>query len=301
MLEPKSAKPDAAVSAKGTVPKLIAKNAAILKDAGIDTPEVEIESILCYLLDVNRLNLYLHGENLVDEKIIRQLDQVVARRATRYPLQMILQEYWFFGRKFFINDDVMVPTPETELLCEGALTFLKSNKITSPRILDIGTGSGVIAITLACEYAVGGILALDISREAMNVARKNADSFNLNGKIEFRESNLLNAVKESEKFDLVISNPPYVTEAEYKNLAPEVHADPKISITSGEDGLDAIRVILEKAPEFLAKRGRIMFEIGHNQAERITNITEKDGRYNSISILKDLNNFDRIVILTCVD
>ena len=286
-------------STRGLVPKLIAKNAAILKASGIDTPEVEIESILCHLLKVNRLNLYLHGEKLIDEKIIGRLDQMVVRRTTRYPLQMILQEYWFFGRKFYINDDVMVPAPETELLCEGALTFLKSNKIQSPRILDIGTGSGVIAITLACEYAVGEVLAIDLSRDALNVARKNANTFNVNSKIEFRESNFLDAVKKSEKFDLIISNPPYVAETDYKSLAPEVHADPKISITSGEDGLDAIRAILEKAPDFLAKDGHIMFEIGHNQAERITNITEKDSRYNSISILKDLNNFDRIVILTC--
>ena len=301
MLEPMSAKPDAAVSNKGTVPKLIAKNAAILKASGIDTPEVEIESILCHLLEVNRLNLYLHGEKMIDEKIIERLDQIVARRATRYPLQLIFNEYWFFGRKYYVNDDVMVPAPETELLCEGALTYLRTNKIKSPRILDIGTGSGVIAITLACEYALGEILAVEISRRALNVARKNANAYNVNGQIEFRKSNWLDSVQESEKFDLIISNPPYVTESEYKTLAPEVHADPKIAITSGEDGLDAIREILSKAPDFLAIGGRIMFEIGHDQAERITGITEKDSRYNSISILKDLNNFDRIVILTCND
>jgi len=296
-----SAKPDKAVLNKETVPKLIAKNAAILKAFGIDTAKVEIESILCHLLEVNRLNLYLYGDKMIDKNIIERLEQIVARRSTRYPLQMILQEYWFFGRKFFVNDDVMVPAPETELLCEGALTYLKSNKVKSPRILDIGTGSGVIAITLASEYAVGEILAIDISRSSLNVARKNANTFNMNGKIEFRESNLLDAVQKSEKFDLIISNPPYVAETDYKALAPEVHADPKIAITSGEDGLDAIRVILEKAPNFLANRGRIMFEIGYDQAERITDITEKDSRYNSISILKDLNNFDRIAILTCVD
>ncbi len=301
MLEPMSSKSDSTVASKGIVPRLIAKNAAILKASDIDTPETEIESMLCHLLEVNRLNLYLHGEKLIDEKIIERLDRIVARRATRYPLQMILNEYWFFDRKYYVNDDVMVPAPETEILCEGALTYLKLNNIKSPRILDIGTGSGVIAITLASEYAVGNILAVDISQAALNVARKNAHAHNVNGRIEFRESNLLDAVDEAEKFDLIISNPPYVTENEYKTLAPEVHADPKIAITSGEDGLDAIRVVLEKAPKFLAKAGRIMFEIGHDQAERIAGITERDRRYNSISILKDLNNFDRIVILTCND
>ncbi|HEX2897871.1 MAG TPA: hypothetical protein VHP63_07470, partial [candidate division Zixibacteria bacterium] len=136
MPDQSQAKANAAVASKGIIPKLIAKNAAILKSAGIDTPENEIEMILCYLLDVNRLNLYLHGENLVNDKVIEKLDKMVARRSTRYPLQMILNEYWFYGRKFFVNDDVMVPAPETEVLCQGALTYLNSNGTRAPRIVD---------------------------------------------------------------------------------------------------------------------------------------------------------------------
>jgi len=293
------AKANAAVAGKGTIPKLIAKNAAILKSAGIDTPENEIEIMLCYLLDVNRLNLYLHGENLIDHKVIDKLDKMVARRATRYPLQMILNEYWFYGRKFFVNDDVMVPAPETEILCQGALTYLNSNGTRAPRIVDIGTGSGVIAVTLAAEFNGSSIVALDISKAALRVAEKNAQTHKVANRIEFRESDLMDRIKKNEKFDLIISNPPYVTEEEYKTLAPEVHADPKISITSGEDGLDAIRVILKKAPDYLSHGGRIMIEVGHNHAAIISQITEADQRYNSISVLKDLNDFDRIVILTC--
>jgi len=286
---------------KRTVVRLIAENAAKLKINGIDSPENEIEMILCHLLDINRLNLYLHGDSLIDHKVIKRLNQIVEKRTTRYPLQYILGEHWFYGRRYFINESVMVPAPETELLCEGALTFLKSNNIKSPRILDIGTGSGVIAVTLAAELESCHVLALDISDEALEVAGQNATAHKAGKKIEFRNSNLLDNVGNSEKFDLIISNPPYVTESEYKNLAPEVLADPKIAITSGEDGLDVIRKILEQAPDYLKPNGRIMFEIGYNQAETITIITEKDNRCRSISILKDLNEFDRIVILTCSD
>lgn len=293
------AKANAAVAGKGIIPKLIAKNAAILKSAGIDTPENEIEMMLCYLLNVNRLNLYLHGENLVDKNITDKLDNMVARRSTRYPLQMILNEYWFYGRRFYVNDDVMVPAPETEVLCQGALTYLNSNGTRAPRIVDVGTGSGVIAVTLACEFPGSTFVALDISQGALRVAEKNAQTHKVADRIEFRESDLMDSLKKDEKFDLIISNPPYVTEEEYKTLAPEVHADPKISITSGEDGLDAIRVILKKSPDYLNPGGRIMLEIGHNHAARISKITESDRRYDSISVLKDLNNFDRIVILTC--
>jgi len=299
MPKPLLTKPVSSGISKGTTNKLIAVNAAILRQSGIDTPETEIEQMLCYLLDVDRLNLYVHGEKLIDKQIIGKLDKMVARRATRYPLQFILNEYWFFGRKYYVDEAVMVPAPETELLCEGALTYLRTNKINSPRILDIGTGSGVIAITLACEYENCRTLAVDISKDALKVAGKNAKFHQVEESIEFRESNLLDSVKTTEKFDLIISNPPYVTESEYKTLSPEVHADPKIAITSGEDGLDAIRVILKEAPDFVKSGGRIMFEIGHDQAARITKLTEPDARYCSISVLKDLNNFDRIVILAC--
>jgi release factor glutamine methyltransferase len=293
------AKAPAAVSEKGIVVKLISEYAALLKKVGIVTPENEIEMILCHLLDVDRLNLFLHGDRLIDKTTIEKLKKIVAQRSTRYPLQMILHEYWFYGRKFYVNDDVMVPAPETEILCQGALTFLSSNGTRAPRIVDVGTGSGVIAITLASEFAGSTVLALDISRAALKVARQNAQTHKVAGRIEFRESDLMDSLKKNEKFDLIISNPPYVTEEEYKTLAPEVHADPKISITSGEDGLDAIRVILNKAPDYLNPGGRIMIEIGHNHAAIISKITEADRRYDSISVLKDLNNFDRIVILTC--
>lgn len=284
---------------RGTVAKLISENAAILKNAGIDTPENEIEIILCHLLELDRLNLFLHGDKHIDLHLIAKLKKIVAHRATRYPLQMILNEYWFYGRNFYVNDDVMVPTPETELLCQGALVFLKSSGTAAPKILDIGTGSGVIAVTLACEFDGCSIVAVDISRSALQVARKNSQTFKVSEKIEFRESDLFGNLDSHEKFDLIISNPPYVSEEEYKTLAPEVHADPKIAIASGQDGLDAIRVILNKAPDFLNSGGRIMFEIGHNQAEPIINLTEKDSRYSSISILKDLNKYDRIAILEC--
>jgi len=290
-----------AAAVKGTVSKLIAQNAAILKNAGIDTPENEIEMMLCHLLDVDRLNLFLHGDHLIDKKVTDNLKKIVARRATRYPLQFILNEHWFLGRKFYVDEAVMVPAPETELLCEGALTYLRSNGTRTPKILDVGTGSGVIAVTLACEFFGCHVVAVDISKDTLKVADKNARNHKVADAIEFRESDLLDSINESEKFDLIVSNPPYVTEAEYKTLAPEVHADPKIAITSGEDGLDAIRVILKKAPNFLKTGGRIMFEIGHDQADRITKITETDDRYRSISLLKDLNDFDRIVILTCHD
>ncbi len=260
---------------------------------------MEVELSLCSLLEIDRLNLYLHGEQLLTDEIYQDLLSIIKKRATRYPLQYILQESWFYGRKFFVSPAVMVPTPETELLCESGIRFITENNITNPKILDIGCGSGVISITMASELKEASIAALDISTDAIEVAKRNAESLEVSEKIEFRESNLFSAInKKGNAFDLIMSNPPYISEEEYKTLPPEVLADPKISLTSGEEGLDIIKDILDQAPDYLKENGKLMFEIGYNQAERVLEISSSDMRYSSIVILKDLNEIDRVAILS---
>jgi release factor glutamine methyltransferase len=281
------------------LPKYIAEQAAILEKAGIDSAAAEVEWILCYVLNLDRLHLYLYGATLLNEENRRRVDEVIARRVTRYPLQYILEESWFYGRKFFVSPAVMVPTPETELLCEAAIKFLGQRHIESPRILDVGVGSGVISVTVALEIATAHVVALDISSGALEVARRNAADLGVTEKIEFRQSDFFAAVQPEERFDLILSNPPYIAEPDYAGLQPEVLADPKVAMTAGPEGLDAIRAIVEQAPDFLAEGGRIMFEIGFNQAERVARLTERDPRYDEINILRDLNDIDRIVLLSC--
>jgi release factor glutamine methyltransferase len=138
-----------------------------------------------------------------------------------------------------------------------------------------------------------------LSKKALDVARRNADTLGCSDKIEFRKSDLFENVYEGERFDLILSNPPYITEEDYKTLPPEVRADPKLALTSGARGLDAIDVILAEAPSYLKTGGRIMFEIGYNQAEIVQEMTARDDRYDSIVTMKDLNNIDRVVILGC--
>ncbi len=284
---------------KAHIGVLISKYAHELTEAGIDCAEAECELILCYVLKVNRLNLYLHGESLIDDEAIAKIENIISKRIRRYPLQYILGESWFYGRCFYVNESVMIPTPETELLCKAAIGFCETRRIQRPRLLDIGTGSGIISITLTCELADANITAVDISEQALEVAKKNAAKLSSEKKICFLKSDMFENLNKTIKFDLILSNPPYITEEEYKTVPPEVKADPKIAITSGTDGLDAIRVILEQSPDYLAANGRIMFEIGHKQSEKIAQLVESDSRYSSISILKDLNDIDRIVILSC--
>jgi len=284
---------------KAAIGALISKHSRKLKEAGVDCPEAECELILCNVLKVDRLNLYLHGESLIDDEAIAKIDNIISKRITRYPLQYILSESWFYGRCFSVNESVMIPTPETELLCKAAIGFCETRRIQRPHILDIGTGSGVIPVTLACELINAEITTVDISEAALKVAERNAAKLSPEKKISFLKSDLFQNLNKTIKFDLILSNPPYITEEDYKTVPPEVKADPKIAITSGTDGLDTIRVILEKAPDYLAENGRIMLEIGHKQSEKIAQLVESDNRYSSISILKDLNDIDRIVILSC--
>ena len=279
--------------------KFISEKGKILEDAGIDRGKAEVEIILCSLLDIERLQLYLYGEKLINDDIIDKFDKILEKRRTRYPLQYILEESWFYGRRFFVSPAVMVPTPETELLCETAIGFIKKHKLSNPNIIDLGVGSGVIAITLAKELPQCRIMALDISDEALDIARKNAQDLKADDKITFLQSDYFTNIDPNQKYDLILANPPYISEDEYKELPPEVLADPKVSLTSGDEGLDAVKIILRDAPDYLNKNGRIMFEIGYNQADRVVELTGDDDRYNSIVILKDLNDIDRVVILSC--
>ncbi|MBU8934728.1 MAG: peptide chain release factor N(5)-glutamine methyltransferase [candidate division Zixibacteria bacterium] len=281
------------------LPLLIAKLSDRLVKAGIDQGLAEVEIILCYLLNVDRLKLYLDGEKLLTEELLARLEEIVARRMTRYPLQFILGEAWFYGRRFVVSPAVMVPTPETEMLCQAAMGFVRSRKYEQPKILDMGVGSGVVSVTLANELENCSIVAADISNEALEIAQQNTKELGGTDRIKFLQSDFFSSIDSTERFDLILSNPPYISEEEYRDLPPEVLADPKVSLVADDDGLSAIAHIIEAAPAYLARGGRIMMEIGYNQADRVSRLTETDDRFQSIAILKDLNDIDRVVILSC--
>jgi release factor glutamine methyltransferase len=288
---------------KNSLASFINEHAKTLEAAGIDQGKAEIELILCHLLNVGRLELVLHGTERIDETLLVRFNEILQKRETRYPLQYILGECWFYERKFIVTPAVMVPTPETELLCEAAIGFTRTNKYKHIRILDLGVGSGVIAVTVVNELIKIGInvslIAVDISHDALAIAKKNAENLGGIDKIEFHQSDLFTDLKHETTFDLILSNPPYIAEKDYAGLPPEVLADPKIALTSGLEGLDIITKILNEAPKHLNTGGRIMFEIGHDQSNKIMEMTVDDPRFTSVTVLKDLADIDRIVILAC--
>jgi release factor glutamine methyltransferase len=276
--------------------KLIAEAGARLQAVGIEAGPVEAELILCDLLDFDRLHLYMHGPSMIDKELLDQFDRIIERRLTRYPLQYILGSAWFYGRKFVVNEDVMVPCPETEILLESALRSVRFCRSDPVRLLDIGVGSGVVAISAKLENEALDVTAVDISEAALNVARVNAERLEVDGDIRFLQSDLFEAIDAGEKFDIITSNPPYISDSEYETVEPEVKADPRLALLGGPRGLDVIDRLLDSAPAYLARPGYLLFEIGYDQSQAIFDRVKNDGHYDEFSLIKDLSDIDRIVI-----
>jgi release factor glutamine methyltransferase len=275
---------------------VISNAAKKLEAAGIEAGAAEAEIVLCELLDFDRLHLYLHGPSLVDDNLLREFDAIIDRRATRYPLQYILGSAWFYNRRFIVNEAVMVPCPETELLLESVLRIARSCKSNPVRLLDVGVGSGVIAVSAKLENEALDVTAVDISPDALGVARQNADALELDGQVRFIQSDLFESLDKNERFDIIASNPPYIADHEYPTLPPEVKADPKTALLGGEKGLDIIVRLLREAPDHLNRPGYLLFEIGYDQSKEVFALIENDSRYAEFSLLKDLADIDRIVI-----
>jgi len=275
---------------------VIANAAKKLEAAGIEAGAAEAEIVLCELLDFDRLHLYLHGPSLIDENLLREFDTIIDRRTTRYPLQYILGSAWFYNRRFVVNEAVMVPCPETELLLENVLRIARFCKSDPVRLLDVGVGSGVIAVSAKLENEALDVTAVDISPDALAVARQNADAFELDGQIRFVQSDLFSSLDKSERFDIIASNPPYIADYEFPTLPPEVKADPKAALLGGEKGLDIIKRLVREAPDYLTRPGYLLFEIGYNQSDDVFALIDSDNSYSDFSVLKDLADIDRIVM-----
>ncbi|MDD5428924.1 MAG: peptide chain release factor N(5)-glutamine methyltransferase [Candidatus Omnitrophica bacterium] len=210
------------------------------------------------------------------------------------PVQYIIGHTEFCGLDIEVNEKVLIPRPETELLVEKAVEVAKSQK-TGVRVLDLCTGSGNIAIALTKSVSDCKIVASDISEEALDVARSNARRLGVSGRITFIHSDLFTDI--NDKFDIIVSNPPYIAKFEFETLQEEVLREPRIALDGGDDGLDFYRKIIEAAPSYLKSGGHILFEIGFGQAAQIKEIIVAGrGDFKLIELAKDLNGIDRVII-----
>jgi release factor glutamine methyltransferase len=250
----------------------------------------EAELLFTEILNCNRLSLYLNKEEILNPDKSVLVSSVLKRRIKGEPIQYILGRTEFMGLEFKVSPDVFIPRPETEILVEAAIKL-----VTSQNILDLGTGSGCIAISLAKFLQNAVITATDISKEALIIAEKNAKLNNVN--INFVQSDLFTqyAIRNTQ-YDLVISNPPYIPAAEIDKLQPEIKYEPRAALDGGSDGLCFYRKIISRAADFLKAGGFLMLEVGFNQREPIEDIFQKSEKFEVIEVIKDYNCIDRVVI-----
>ncbi|MCX8117815.1 MAG: peptide chain release factor N(5)-glutamine methyltransferase [Desulfobacterota bacterium] len=268
-----------------------------LKDRGIENPRLEAELLLAHSLGLSKEKLYTCLRDPMPEPRKETLGELVRRRTCREPLPYILgrQEFWSIDLK--VDPRVLIPRPETEHLVEEALVILKS--LSSPRepvVLELGTGSGAIAISLVKEAKEIFLVATDISEEALKVARENAEGASVSNRIRFVRGDLLQPFLPRGGFDLILSNPPYIPEPAIEGLMPEIrHYEPLIALRGGEDGLDFYRRLIPQCPSYLREGGWLLLEVGSQQAGIVLKMMEEDGRYQLVEILKDLSGRERVV------
>ncbi len=245
-----------------TIRELLRRARLRLEQAGCDAPRLDAELLLMHAGRYSRIDLIVRADENVPATLTADFDALLVRRCRREPLAYILGEKEFWSRRFRVTPDVLIPRPETEHLIEAVLARFPERS-RAYRFCDIGTGSGCIAVTLACEYPQAQVIATDISEPALNVARDNAAAHNVSGRMTFRHGDLLAALQAQDgPFDAIISNPPYVAEQEMAELAPELALEPRHALTDNGDGLRLLHTLLQEAPAQLRGGGYIILETG---------------------------------------
>ena len=262
-----------------------------LADRGVENARLNAEHLLAHALGLKRMELYLQFDRPLTESERAPLRDLVKRRGAREPLQHVLGTAEFHGRTFACDKRALVPRPETEQLVELALEMAKDKPAAT--ILDIGTGSGVIALTIALELPSATLHATDLSPDALALAAENAARHALTDRIVFHQADLL--PPDDARFDLIIANLPYIPAEEIASLSPEVRHDPASALDGGADGLDLIRRLIDTAPDRLAPGGALLLEIGLGQADAVNNLLSAR-KFRDISVRPDYQNIPRFAV-----
>ena len=273
---------------------LLAEGTRALAAAGITEPRRDAALLLGEVLNRDRSFMIAHPEHSVAADQLQKFREFIARRASGEPLQYITAHQEFFKLDFAVTPDVLIPRPETELIVEVALEILRPDQ--AARLLDIGTGSGCLAISILKELPKARAVATDISASALKVARRNAERHGVTDRLRLIESDLFSAMASDDVFDLLVSNPPYVPNNDLRNLQPEVQYEPAAALAGGADGLATIRRILRDAPRLLCAGGYLIFEIGFGQSESVGALVGARD-WQMIEIRRDLQGIPRTVVV----
>lgn len=255
------------------------------------------KQLLCIVLDKDKKYILINKNKEITQKQYEKFDELINEVVKGKPVQYITNNQEFYGLNFFVNEDVLIPQPDTEIVVEEVIKIYEENyqKERDIRILDLCTGSGAIAITLDKLLNKDDnikIYGTDISKEALEIADKNNKINNTN--VNFILSDMFNNL--NEKFDIIVSNPPYVEKKRIATLPKDVQAEPQIALNGGIDGLHFYRIISNNAYRFLNNNGYICVEIGYNQKNSVSNLFKKNDKYSDINIIKDLSNNYRCIV-----
>jgi release factor glutamine methyltransferase len=274
-----------------TVLEVLSSTTGYFQKRNIDSPRLNAEHLLAHVLGRKRMELYLAFDRPVRESELAPLRELVKRRGSGEPLQHLLGSVEFCGRTFRCDERALVPRPETEQLVELLVSHFKS-EIECGRLVDVGTGSGVIALTLAAEFPKAEIVAADISEDALMLARENAERLGLADRVQFLRSNLLENVQPA--FDLIAANLPYVSTEDRQNLSREVLHDPEVALFAGARGDELIAQLIAQAPSWLRAGGMLALEIGIGQSDMFV-AALVDKNFRDISTEKDYSGVIRFL------
>lgn len=264
----------------------------ILQAANIDEASVKARIILREVANMSVEDMLLDREVKDEQKV---LDFARKMAQTKAPLQHLLGYWYFMGEKFIVSENTLIPREETEFLVNCAIEKINKIKKDTLQVLDIGTGSGCIACMIAKNAPQAEVLGVDVSSDALQVALENAQKLDLIKKVVFRKSDLFSALREGEKFDVVVSNPPYISEDDYKNLDSTVRDfEPKSALLAKENGLEFYKKIIKQAAKYVNYGGYIAFECGMGQAREICTLLERNG-FQVSDVIKDLAGIERVV------
>lgn len=271
--------------------EIIKKGIDELKENNIEEPILKMRILVANIINKNKEYITTHGEDVLDEDSKKEILSGIDKLKKHLPIQYITKNQEFMKLKFYVNENVLIPRSDTEILVEEVINTYKNEKV---KILDLCTGSGCIAISLKKYIPNAIVYASDISKPALNVAKIN--STNNNVEIKFICSDMFKNIGKN-RFDVIVSNPPYIKRKIINTLDEEVKNEPIIALDGGNDGLNFYREIIKQSYEYLTQNGMIFLEIGYDQKEELIELIREDKRYEFIKAKRDLGNNDRIVVI----
>jgi release factor glutamine methyltransferase len=280
-----------------TVRRIIEWTTGHLRNHGSETPRLDAEILLAHARNCRRIDLYTRFDEILNDSQRATMRDLVRRRAQAEPVAYLVGHREFFSLDFYVTPDVLVPRPDTETLVLELLERIRG--LDNPKVLDVGTGSGCIAISAAVNAPAAHVTAIDISPKAIEVARENAEMHKVLDRVRFLEGDLFTPLPKGETFHAIASNPPYVRSDEEAVLQADVcKHEPHLALFAGPEGLEVIRRLVHEAPHWLEPGGLLLFEFSPGQAESVEKLLAAEGSYQDTRLVKDLTNRLRVAVAT---